>query len=107
MKRDMETMKLVRDKIPQIIAKSGKVAEYEVITDEKEFENLLHQKLLEEAQEYVASGSAEEICDILEVLYAIMDMKKWDMEYIEDKRRDKVRRNGAFTERILLKAVHE
>lgn len=107
MKKDMEKMKLVRDKIPEIIVKSGKIPEYEFIEDEKVFENLLNEKLMEEVKEYLASGDVEEICDILEVLYAIMDIKKWDMKYIEDKKKEKVRRNGAFAERILLKAVHE
>ena len=52
MKRNTEKMKLVRDRIPEIIQKSGKIPEYEVITDERVFENLLNQKLTEEVKEY-------------------------------------------------------
>ena len=107
MKRNTEKMKLFRDRIPEIIQKSGKIPEYEVITDERVFENLLNQKLTEEVKEYLASGNIEEICDILEVLYAIMDIKKWDAGYVEDKRREKAQLNGSFERRVLLKKVWE
>ena len=49
--------KLVRDKIPEIIEKSGKQCEIEILSDEKYIE-MIDKKL------------DEELADLLEVIYA-------------------------------------
>lgn len=103
--RGMEQMKLVRDKIPDIILANGKIPEYEFIKDDSLYHELLNQKLEEEVKEYLESGSIEEICDILEVLYAILKAKNLDISYIDAKRKEKNQSNGAFEKRILLRDI--
>ena len=61
--------KLVRDRIPEIIEDSGKTCEVEVLTD-KTYLEMLDKKLTEELNEYYESHNAEELADLLEVVYA-------------------------------------
>lgn len=64
--------KLVRDKIPSIIGSSCK---YRILND-KEYEEELYKKLLEEVNEFLEdTSSLEEIADIFTVLYTICDLK--------------------------------
>jgi len=54
--------KLVRDKIPKIIEKSGKKAVI-YIADDKEYLKKLYEKLLEEIGEFKENPSPEELAD--------------------------------------------
>ncbi|MBP3294895.1 MAG: nucleoside triphosphate pyrophosphohydrolase, partial [Clostridia bacterium] len=65
----MKYNKLIRDRIPEIIAKNGQTARVRVLTDE-EYLAKLDEKLGEELAEYLADGNIEELADLLEVLYA-------------------------------------
>ena len=69
-----EHNKLVRDRIPEIISKSG--IEYQTITlSEQEYQQALRQKLIEEAQEAATANNADlviEIADLLEVVDALL-----------------------------------
>ncbi len=97
----MRYNKLVRDKIPEHIASQG--GTYAVHTaDKQEFWQKLKQKLAEETQEFTASENPEEIADILEVISAIQDFKKWDAGYMEKLRREKFQKRGGFAKRIIL-----
>ena len=96
--------KLVRDKIPEIIDGAGKIAKISKLSG-VEFEKALNQKLLEECKEYIESGDLEEIADILEVLYALMNLKGVSKSSVEKMRIDKAKARGAFDERIFLKYV--
>ena len=62
--------KLVRDRIPEIIARSGKQCRTEVLTEE-DYLLLLDEKLGEELSEYRESGALEELADLLEVMEAV------------------------------------
>lgn len=64
--------KLVRDNIPSIIQKDGKKANVRIL-DDKEFLNSLKIKLVEEVNEYLESDDIDEIADILEVIYSLLD----------------------------------
>jgi len=66
--------KLVRDNIPDIIKKSGKDCVIEIM-DDVEYVKELNKKLAEEVDEYLSSGSIEEIADIMEVIYSILEVK--------------------------------
>lgn len=57
--------KLVRDKISEIIEKSGKKAIVEVL-DEHTYKKLMDEKIQEELQEYLCSDNAEELTDLAE-----------------------------------------
>lgn len=98
--------KLIRDKIPQIIESSGKKAIVERLNDEKYIDNL-NSKLGEELQEYLESNNIEELADLVEVIYAILDYKSVTLEQFDKIRIDKVDKRGAFKERLLLKEVIE
>lgn len=98
--------KLVRDRIPEIIKESGKKAAIR-IADEAEYKHLLRQKLLEEVNEFLESGSSEELADILEVVAALgrtCGLSFADLqEMAEEKRKD----SGGFEERIVLLSVDD
>lgn len=98
--------KLIRDKIPQIVERSGNQAVIENVNGE-EYLNLLNEKLREELQEYIESQSVEELADIVEVVYAILDYKNVSIDDFETLRKKKVNERGAFKERLLLKKVIE
>ena len=59
--------KLVRDRIPEIIAADGKRCTVETLSDE-EYLLLLDHKLDEELAEYQESKSLEELADLLQSL---------------------------------------
>ena len=62
--------KLVRDRIPEIIASDGKTCTVEVLSDSRCLQ-MLDAKLTEELEEYQESKSLEELADLLEVLRAV------------------------------------
>ena len=97
--------KLVRDNIPDIIIKAGKKPAYHVIKDDKEYLNQLLLKLIEEANEVKADPSKEELADVMEVVLAIADYLKLDIKDIEDYRKIKQTKNGAFKKRLLLEST--
>lgn len=96
--------KLIRDKIPQIIAQSGKQAIVEEVSG-KEYIELLNAKLGEELQEYQDSQSVEELVDLVEVVYAILEHRDVSLQEFELIRKQKVEDRGAFKEKLLLREV--
>ncbi|HHW21399.1 MAG TPA: nucleoside triphosphate pyrophosphohydrolase [Clostridiaceae bacterium] len=98
--------KLVRDKIPEIIEKSGRKAITEKVSEEAYY-MLLNEKLDEERKEYLESLRVEELADLVEVIYAILEYKKVSIEDFERMRIEKAAKRGTFKERILLKEVIE
>lgn len=98
--------KLVRDKIPQIIEKSGKRARTRVLNSE-EYLTELDRKLNEECAEYQADKSLEELADMLEVIYAITAARGYSLDDLEKVRAEKAEKRGAFRDRIFLETVEE
>lgn len=97
----MKYDKLVRDKIPEIIeSKGGKAMIH--IADEEEYWIKLKEKLLEEIKEFSENESIEELADIQEVLNAIRDYKGFPESEVEEARRAKAEKRGAFKKRIIL-----
>ncbi|MEK7570292.1 MAG: nucleoside triphosphate pyrophosphohydrolase [Patescibacteria group bacterium] len=93
--------KLVRDKIPEIIAAKGGSAKTHVASAE-EYEAKLLEKLQEEVKEFIADKSPEELADIEEVLSAIYAHFGFSREEIEAIRQKKAQERGGFTKRIIL-----
>lgn len=87
--------KLVRDKIPKIIEDSGKTCEIEVL-DDKTYLEMLDKKLTEELNEYYESHNAEELADLLEVVYATAKARGYTKEQLEEIRQNKADKRGAF-----------
>lgn len=93
--------KLVRDKIPEIIKKDNCKPIIKVLSDE-EYMNELNKKLKEETNEYLEDNNVEELADIVEVIYAILDSKNVSVEEFETIRKSKVEKRGAFKDKIFL-----
>ena len=98
--------KLVRDKIPEIIEKSGKKCIIETM-DEKTYLDSLDNKLYEELAEYQQDKSIEELADLLEVIYAVASARGYSIEELERIRAEKAEKRGGFKDRIWLKEVIE
>lgn len=99
--------KLVRDKIPEIIAgDNGKTCITRIIADDEYLESL-NTKMQEELKEYLESGDVEELADLEEVLRAIIDVKGVSYEEFEKIRNSKVEKRGAFKKKIFLESVSE
>ena len=98
--------KLVRDRIPEIIEKSGKSCEIQVL-NEQDYLKMLDKKLDEELLEYRKDKTVEELADLLEVIYALAKTHGVTKEQLEDLRDQKAQKRGAFDNKILLKSVTE
>lgn len=93
--------KLVRDKIPEIIKNDNCKPITKVLNDE-EYIKELNKKLKEETNEYLNDNNVEELADIVEVIYAILDSKNVSIEKFETIRKLKVEKRGAFKNKIFL-----
>jgi len=96
----MGGMKLVRDKIPEIMRAAGQVAVVHT-ADPVEFPVLLRQKLTEEVDEFLISQDPEELADILEVLYALAGCLGLDAAGLEALRQAKAELRGGFASRVV------
>ena len=93
--------KLVRDNIPEIMIKNGANPVTRILNDE-EYLKELNKKLSEEVNEYLESENIEEIADIEEVLIAILNIKGISKDKLEEIRKDKCAKRGAFDKKIFL-----
>jgi predicted house-cleaning noncanonical NTP pyrophosphatase (MazG superfamily) len=96
--------KLVRERIPEIIAADGRQCATEIMNDE-EFRQALLVKLVEEAEEVVdadAGDMVKEIADLYEVIDALLtafDLNKETIFATQKKRHDE---RGGFEKRVKL-----
>ena len=97
----MEYNKLVRDRIPAIIAAQGAHAHTRVLSD-AEYRECLEKKLDEEVAEYHESKSLEELADVLEVLFALTEVGGHSREELFSVCDNKREKRGAFSDRIFL-----
>lgn len=93
--------KLVRDKIPEIIANRGGSAECQILSDE-EYRAFLEAKLDEEAGEFHAEKNAEELADILEVVFALAEAIGCSRQELMEIYNKKHAERGGFEKKILL-----
>ena len=102
--------KLVRDRIPEIIAKSGKAVKFKALT-EQEHEEALKDKLLEEVNEFLAAETEneiiEELADIQEVLDTISGLQMFRHQNVRDKQTSKKHEKGGFYKRYFLESVED
>jgi len=100
-------MKLVRDKIPEIIKRTGKVAHTRSPYSDAEYSLFLRHKLSEEGDEFLETPTAEEAADIYEVLRAMCDLNSISIDEVvsvADKKRDE---RGGFSGRIVLEKISD
>ena len=93
--------KLVRDRIPEIIAAHGSVPHTRIL-EEGEYRTALEAKLDEEAAEYHRDKTPEELADILEVVFALAAAHGCAEEELLQLRREKRAARGGFEDRIFL-----
>ena len=98
--------KLVRDKIPQVIKSKGGECETEILDNERYLAEL-NKKLLEETNEYIESEDIMEVCDMLEVIYAIIAAKGYSLKQVDELRQKKVDERGAFNDKIFLISTND
>lgn len=96
--------KLVRDKIPEIIANNNESCKIRILSDE-EYLFELNKKIQEELKEYLESGDIEELADLEEVLRAILDAKNCSYQDFEKIRLAKQEKRGAFKKKIFLEST--
>jgi predicted house-cleaning noncanonical NTP pyrophosphatase (MazG superfamily) len=105
-KKTVKYDKLIRDKIPEIIIKSGKIPVVEDICPD-DIERYLDMKLQEEVREYQSSGDVSELADIIEVVYEMIRTKNLTIEEFEKIREEKLFKRGGFEKHIKLIEVIE
>ena len=96
--------KLVRDRIPEIIRNSGRVASTRILAEDEYLDALL-MKLIEEAEEAKKSPPElllEELADLTEVTYALLEYLSVSLDELEIVRLEKSRNRGGFSKRIWL-----
>jgi predicted house-cleaning noncanonical NTP pyrophosphatase (MazG superfamily) len=93
--------KLIRDKIPEIIESKGGKAEIRVLTDD-EYAFYLEAKLGEEVGEYHRDKTAEELADILEVVYALAATIGCSKEELLEIYQQKHDARGGFKKKLFL-----
>ena len=97
--------KLVRDNIPNRIEQQGDKPDF-VILDSFDYYNELKKKLTEEVTEFTNSDDVIELCDLIEVISAILDYKNINNKEFEEMRSKKNKSNGKFKNKIFLNGVH-
>lgn len=93
--------KLVRDKIIDIIEADGRIAKYRIL-DDNEYRQELNKKLQEEVKEYLEDNNVEELADIVEVIYGILNSMNVSIQEFEKVRINKQEKRGAFEKKIYL-----
>lgn len=91
--------KLIRDNIPELVAKEGQMLNYAVAQNNEFYIGLLRGKLIEEVNEYLASGdSIEELVDIKTVLDCLIGDRADEFQHIYD---EKLKEHGGFEKRYI------
>ena len=105
----MSYPKLVRDRIPAIIAASGRQCRTTALT-EPAFRASLLAKLIEEAQEVQAATPEElitELADVLEVVDALLTLHKFTSSQVHEVQEQRRQAAGSFESRLQLDWVEE
>ena len=93
--------KVIRDKIPEIIADSGKKYDLKQL-DDASFLAEIEKKLIEEVNEYSESKDIEELADLLEVIYRISELRGVNSDELDEIRKDKAEKRGKFASNLFL-----
>jgi len=94
-------LKLIRDEIPEYVRMKGGTIKTRIASN-KEYEQLLHEKLVEEVNEFLEARNTEELADVLEVVRSLGDLYLDDFNKLEEIRKQKAREKGSFKKRIVM-----
>ena len=98
--------KLIRDRIPEVIAASGKKSVVKIIVGERLLLEL-NKKLVEELAEYQESGDVEELADVYEVIKGIMGNKGIHEDEFMKIVAKKAEKRGGFEKGLFLVEVND
>lgn len=102
--------KLVRDRIPEVIERTGKSFQTTILSQE-EYIKELKKKSYEELEEYMEADNneeaLEELADLLEILHAFAAVHGSSIDKVEEIRKKKAEKRGGFQERIFLVDVED
>jgi len=102
--------KLIRDRIPEIIAKDGNTADI-IILSEESFKQAIKEKLIEEATEVLNADNRDEVlselADLQEVMDTIKQMYNINTLEVNTIQAVKALQRGKFEKRLYLKSVKE
>ena len=70
--------------------------------DDEEYRKQLNKKLQEEVKEYLEDNNLEELADIVEVVYGILNSMNVTVDDFEKVRKNKKEKNGGFEKKIYL-----
>lgn len=93
--------KLVRDRIPELIAENDEDAEYRFVTGEAHLQTLLT-KLAEEAAEFDAERSVKELADLYEVIRALAILTGHEFDEVVHLAAQKRTTHGGLLEGVYL-----
>lgn len=99
-----EHNKLIRDRIPEIIRRTGRECEVKKMS-QSEYHQALLDKLVEEAKEAaeaIPDNLVEELADVYEVIDAILANLKIDKDVVLAKQEQKRKEKGGFTRKLRL-----
>ena len=97
-------MKLIRDKIPQIIKDQGREP-LVYLAAKEEYERRLLDKMIEELEEFRQQPCIEEAADMYSVLEAICDHWGWDLPQVYEASCEKNKARGGFKNRVIFIGV--
>lgn len=105
--------KLVRDKIPEIIARQGKHVTFRALKGE-ELKKALKEKLIEETQELVNAETQEQIIEemadvqeVLQTMRLVLTKPYITTLDLDDVRNEKQKEKGGFEKGYFLESVEE
>jgi predicted house-cleaning noncanonical NTP pyrophosphatase (MazG superfamily) len=102
--------KLIRDRIPEIIAKDGNTADI-IILSEESFKQAIKEKLIEEATEVLNADNRDEVlselADLQEVMDTIKQMYNINTLEVNTIQAVKALQRGKFEKRLYLRSVTE
>lgn len=93
--------KLIRDKIPELAKADGKILNYAAAENKELYIALLREKFIEEAQEFLNSGTVEEAIDVVTVLYAAVKALGVSKEDFDKAYEEKLEKNGGFDKQYI------
>jgi predicted house-cleaning noncanonical NTP pyrophosphatase (MazG superfamily) len=96
--------KLVRDKLPEFIMRSGKKPSFRRVQGE-ELKQYASAKILEEAKEFSKSSELDELVDLLEAIYFRLTLEGISAQEIHARMAHKRQERGGFEGRIVLERV--
>lgn len=99
--------KLVRDLIPEVVEEiTGEKVQMRIIEDDEEYLTYMMMKIEEEAHELAHAKNdghiIEESADVIELIETLLAFKGLDMNMVRNAQKDKAKKRGGFTKRVLM-----